>query len=981
MQVRLKIKAKRCSLDYGTAPCTASGTVKCYNTRATCQDIPNIDLLDNDLIYTTAGANSDVEAVFSQTNGDAELRTVESPSIISANIMSGQMALEGVASANTAAVVLADEHTLIERDDFYAAERENCGGSVWGRRLARDRLLHGYSAVLEYREPPDQYTTRRELPDALDLGAHSGINLNLIFKTVLGDKTYYFVDHDENGQVVPSTGDRQTYTVWDNLLNPGGHTMATQDGVHTGSDDARSAVIDGYAVLLPTHAELVAVREELVASSLYSPDYPNYAVADYVDGRHIYTSGSQLAVVQSTGHGTLLLAIVQIIDLAPVVTVVGAPPPWTATYWIVDAIKHPVNGEVTVSLIDRSDRMLKSVFPEQTPNTLQANLEESGDPVTASAVDEGTYWRLSSEIMRFWHNGVTALWSRAWFGTESAEHDNGDTLLGVAVQHEDPQPWAEAYRWLIEANFPSLFDAADFAIERQHVAALKVVLKIVRPEEVTEILADLCMAGQCSIYFDIFTDKLRFRTNTAFTAATHLISDSQILRRPTPRVSTMPAAQKTRVSYRYRLKNLTDDKSYQKQAIALNRIEIDALGYEIGDAIESKYAWDGDTAAARRVQRYGVMPRHVGFAVSMQDYPQICLGDVLDFQYQDAFQGVDGCVRDLRLIVTQYSAELVLDELKVQGINVNQSSVEVLSGVAGTTVIIPPTVDPGTTPPGTDPPVDPGVIINVYIQNDEEAVNLFNRSGQPSGAATINVHIAEGVVVGGTRYAGEYPGGLPTPAMRIAGFPSGTVVNIAMGADSYLVGASGAGRGFAQSNNAPGTEPGYTAAHGGDALVADASSGNIAVNISGPASSHLLGGGGGGGPAYIGLAGLDPRDPRNPPGELGFGWDEVARQINTIGGSGLGSTGFIQSDNDYDETGGGGSGRFGAGGGGGFLYHSGGVAGADANGPVGGAGGGFIFLSPVPVYAAGRPGGNGGEAVKTTGNVQLTIANTINQES
>ena len=460
----------------------------------------------------------------------------------------------------------------------------------------------------------------------------------------------------------------------------------------------------------------------------------------------------------------------QIIDLESAVTVVGASPPWTATYWIVDAIKHPVNGEVTVSLIDRSDRMLKSVFPEQTPNTLQADLEESGDPVTASAVDEGTYWRLSSEIMRFWHNGVTALWSRAWFGTESAEHDNGDTLLGVAVQHEDPQPWAEAYRWLIEANFPSLFDAADFAIEQQHVAALKVVLKIVRPEEVTEILADLCMAGQCSIYFDIFTDKLRFRTNTAFTAATHLISDSQILRRPTPRVSTMPAAQKTRVSYRYRLKNLTDDKSYQKQAIALNRIEIDALGYEIGDAIESKYAWDGDTAAARRVQRYGVMPRHVGFAVSMQDYPQICLGDVLDFQYQDAFQGVDGCVRDLRLIVTQYSAELVLDELKVQGINVNQSSVEVISGVAGTTVIIPPTVDPGTTPtPGTPA----GVVINVYIQNDEEAVNLFNRSGQPSGVATINVYISEGVVVGGTRYAGEYPAGLsidetfnpePTPA-------------------------------------------------------------------------------------------------------------------------------------------------------------------------------------------------------------------------
>ena len=75
--------------------------------------------------------------------------------------------------------------------------------------------------------------------------------------------------------------------------------MATQDGVHTGSDDARSAVIDGYAVILPTHAELVAVREEFVASSLFSPDYPNYSVADYANGQHAFPLDPNLDAVQT----------------------------------------------------------------------------------------------------------------------------------------------------------------------------------------------------------------------------------------------------------------------------------------------------------------------------------------------------------------------------------------------------------------------------------------------------------------------------------------------------------------------------------------------------------------------------------------------------------------------------------------------------------------------------------------------------------
>ena len=44
----VEVDIERCTLTYGTSPCTASipttGDNKCFNSRKTCQDTPNIDL-------------------------------------------------------------------------------------------------------------------------------------------------------------------------------------------------------------------------------------------------------------------------------------------------------------------------------------------------------------------------------------------------------------------------------------------------------------------------------------------------------------------------------------------------------------------------------------------------------------------------------------------------------------------------------------------------------------------------------------------------------------------------------------------------------------------------------------------------------------------------------------------------------------------------------------------------------------------------
>ena len=52
-------------------------------------------------------------------------------------------------------------------------------------------------------------------------------------------------------------GDNLNHNQLDTLLNDGTDTTATQPGGHTGSDDARSVIVDGYTLVLPTTDELI----------------------------------------------------------------------------------------------------------------------------------------------------------------------------------------------------------------------------------------------------------------------------------------------------------------------------------------------------------------------------------------------------------------------------------------------------------------------------------------------------------------------------------------------------------------------------------------------------------------------------------------------------------------------------------------------------------------------------------------------------
>ena len=98
--------------------------------------------------------------------------------------------------------------------------------------------------------------------DDLALGTVSGVNLNLIFpKTTLGGEIYYYLDHGGGG--TSGNTDAVSHDLLDTLFNNGMDTTDTQEGSdHDGTDDARSVIVDGYTLILPTVAELTAFAND-----------------------------------------------------------------------------------------------------------------------------------------------------------------------------------------------------------------------------------------------------------------------------------------------------------------------------------------------------------------------------------------------------------------------------------------------------------------------------------------------------------------------------------------------------------------------------------------------------------------------------------------------------------------------------------------------------------------------------------------------
>jgi len=141
--VRVTLRLDYCDNDYGVAPCTANlpAGEQCFNTRQTCQDIPNFTPTTKDYVFYL-----EKEAPRPEENAFNCLKRVD---LAPAKISPGK----GLGSRNNVQIQFFD----FADDDFftdpYNEDRNYIAtdqGTFWGKFLARNPFYQGRALIVEY---------------------------------------------------------------------------------------------------------------------------------------------------------------------------------------------------------------------------------------------------------------------------------------------------------------------------------------------------------------------------------------------------------------------------------------------------------------------------------------------------------------------------------------------------------------------------------------------------------------------------------------------------------------------------------------------------------------------------------------------------------------------------------------------------------------------------------------------------------------
>jgi hypothetical protein len=134
----LELDVDKCANVYGTAPCTAAGTTKCYNTYKTCQDQANFVRTTQTIKFTGLGSPIPVGQVLRPYIADLSIAPTELD------------VTKGLASRSSTTVRLVDEAAPDRDFDPYIATRAAAAqGTFWRRLLARNNNLVGRPARVD----------------------------------------------------------------------------------------------------------------------------------------------------------------------------------------------------------------------------------------------------------------------------------------------------------------------------------------------------------------------------------------------------------------------------------------------------------------------------------------------------------------------------------------------------------------------------------------------------------------------------------------------------------------------------------------------------------------------------------------------------------------------------------------------------------------------------------------------------------------
>jgi hypothetical protein len=181
-------------------------------------------------------------------------------------------------------------HLAVTADPFSAG---NCTVSVAANAVS-DLAGNTNVAAVSDVQPYSSY------PTSLSLGSVGGYNLYLDNFFTVNGRTYGSYDPAQNNSVVINA----TANVMDAIFNGGSDTTATQaTGAVKGVDDARTVVVGGYTIVLPTVAELQVIYAARGTGSvpIFGNNTALYGNGAYVHAADLYSAGRHYITPLSGG--------------------------------------------------------------------------------------------------------------------------------------------------------------------------------------------------------------------------------------------------------------------------------------------------------------------------------------------------------------------------------------------------------------------------------------------------------------------------------------------------------------------------------------------------------------------------------------------------------------------------------------------------------------------------------------------------------
>jgi hypothetical protein len=145
----VELEQPRCALRFGTAPCAAVGTPKCYQTFETCRDRANYAGTGK-IVWRFCKPEAGVLPLYEEADAGNTIKTNPLPMLVSVNLASSKLNIGAARNAESplgvraaASVTLRDMSFDDHIGDFYLGDRAGVRGTFWAKWQARNPFYAG----------------------------------------------------------------------------------------------------------------------------------------------------------------------------------------------------------------------------------------------------------------------------------------------------------------------------------------------------------------------------------------------------------------------------------------------------------------------------------------------------------------------------------------------------------------------------------------------------------------------------------------------------------------------------------------------------------------------------------------------------------------------------------------------------------------------------------------------------------------------